>query len=448
MRRVPDSNYPVRDLFGKGKHGFGPGDKTNGTIATIPGAAFMNSVQEEIANAIEQAGMELDPEDNQQLFKALGLVADSRQIRVSNTDELRRLVNLKPNQVIYLDGYHAADIGYGVGIYRVDDQDNTSSDNGITVFVTADGTRLKRHDKDVVDARSMGIVFDGQSDSTNKWIAALDFCRETGSALLCPAGKTLVQTDALDVSGVSIIGALRGYYNRQGTVIQGLGAAGVVLQQKTYKVSDISSVYRNLNIQGGRAAIKFSYAVNVLLERIFIENCVNGIDLGDPKIIGTLWNTLDSCQVKVSGRPLYIGGKDMANSNIIKACCFSGTLPSEIGTTGGYGAVGNALIATEFLSNGVGKGLLLSNTANTTISNGYFESKDTSITFTRNNHNVVINDPTFSVMQAQNGVAPSCLNPRFDGAFLIQQTTIFSFLIKILKSIFPISFILTKLIII
>ena len=40
------------------------------------------------------------------------------------------------------------------------------------------------------------------------------------------------------------------------------------------------------------------------------------------------------------------------------------------------------------------------------------------------------------------------LNPRFDGAFLIQQTTIFSFLIKILKSIFPISFILTKLIII
>ena len=59
MRRVPDSNYPVRDLFGKGKHGFGPGDKTNGTIATIPGAAFMNAVQEEICNVIEHANLKL-----------------------------------------------------------------------------------------------------------------------------------------------------------------------------------------------------------------------------------------------------------------------------------------------------------------------------------------------------------------------------------------------------
>lgn len=71
MRRVPDSNYPVRDLFGKGKHGFGPGDKTNGTIATIPGAAFMNAVQEEIANAIEHFGGTLDPENNAQLAEIL-----------------------------------------------------------------------------------------------------------------------------------------------------------------------------------------------------------------------------------------------------------------------------------------------------------------------------------------------------------------------------------------
>ena len=63
MRRVPDSNYPVRDLFGKGKHGFGPGDKTNGTIATIPGAAFMNAVQEELASIVEAAEIDLDGND-------------------------------------------------------------------------------------------------------------------------------------------------------------------------------------------------------------------------------------------------------------------------------------------------------------------------------------------------------------------------------------------------
>ena len=71
MRRVPDSNYPVRDLFGKGKHGFGPGDKTNGTIATIPGAAFMNAVQEEIAGVIEKAGLVLDSDSFSQLYDAI-----------------------------------------------------------------------------------------------------------------------------------------------------------------------------------------------------------------------------------------------------------------------------------------------------------------------------------------------------------------------------------------
>ena len=71
MRRVPDSNYPVRDLFGKGKHGFGPGDKTNGTIATIPGAAFMNAVQEEICNVIEHANLKLEEGAYDQLFMAI-----------------------------------------------------------------------------------------------------------------------------------------------------------------------------------------------------------------------------------------------------------------------------------------------------------------------------------------------------------------------------------------
>ena len=91
MRRVPDSNYPVRDLFGKGKHGFGPGDKTNGTIATIPGAAFMNAVQEEIANVIEGMGVALDPENNAQLLDVLkkriapmlGSIADLRAFPVA-----------------------------------------------------------------------------------------------------------------------------------------------------------------------------------------------------------------------------------------------------------------------------------------------------------------------------------------------------------------------------
>ena len=71
MRRVPENNFAVIDKFGPGKHGFGPGNKSTGTLATIPGADFMNSVQEEIAQLLEQNGVVLKPNDNTQLYELI-----------------------------------------------------------------------------------------------------------------------------------------------------------------------------------------------------------------------------------------------------------------------------------------------------------------------------------------------------------------------------------------
>ena len=95
MRRVPDSNYPVRDLFGKGKHGFGPGDKTNGTIATIPGAAFMNAVQEEIAGVIEKAGLVLDSDSFSQLYDAILKITIKQKKILISIAELRNLKDVE-----------------------------------------------------------------------------------------------------------------------------------------------------------------------------------------------------------------------------------------------------------------------------------------------------------------------------------------------------------------
>ncbi|NHQ81544.1 hypothetical protein HA051_08150 [Chromobacterium vaccinii] len=71
MRRVGDNRNPVRDKFGAGKHGFGPGDPQTGQPATTPGYELFDSWQEELANIIESAGMQLDASNNRQLAKAI-----------------------------------------------------------------------------------------------------------------------------------------------------------------------------------------------------------------------------------------------------------------------------------------------------------------------------------------------------------------------------------------
>lgn len=335
--------------------------------------------------------------------KGVAAALSTSAYTVNSIEDLREYSG---ESMISLKGYYPDTPGFAAGLFVLSD-DDTAADNGGTVIRTAAGKVFRRATDSKIDVREFGVKFDGKTDDTDKWVSALNYCRENAMKLFCPAGTSFVQTDVLDVSGVSIEGTLKGYLNREGTIIKGIGTSGVVLNQKTIKSSDLSNDYQNLSVQGGRLALRFGYAVNISLTNIFIENTTDGIELGQPDLIGVLWNAMKNCQVRVSGRALYLGGRDFANSNVIQGCIFNGSKPSHIGTQGGYGAVGNVLIATEFASTGVGKGLVLENTANTSILNGYFESKDTSITFRRNNHNVVINDPTFSVLSKQGAADPS-----------------------------------------
>jgi hypothetical protein len=73
MDRV-NGAYVSPDLFGAGKDGFRDGNKALGISATIVQAEFLNSVQEEIANVIEGAGLVLNVADRTQLKQAISLM--------------------------------------------------------------------------------------------------------------------------------------------------------------------------------------------------------------------------------------------------------------------------------------------------------------------------------------------------------------------------------------
>lgn len=79
MRRI-NTTTKAADLHGGGKHGFRDGNPLAGLPATQLDAGWFNSVQEEIANVVEAAGIALDAGDLTQLLQAVtALIADGAQ---------------------------------------------------------------------------------------------------------------------------------------------------------------------------------------------------------------------------------------------------------------------------------------------------------------------------------------------------------------------------------
>ena len=72
MKRI-DSVNARDDVNGAGKKGFHDNADLSGQDATYITPNFMNIVQEELANAIEMSGFDLDPNDPAQLFKLFNL---------------------------------------------------------------------------------------------------------------------------------------------------------------------------------------------------------------------------------------------------------------------------------------------------------------------------------------------------------------------------------------
>ncbi|EFC2245663.1 phage tail protein [Escherichia coli] len=74
MHRI-DTLTAVKDKFGPGKNGFTDGNIRTGRLATWLNSAMWDAIQEEMCAVIERAGIELDKEEHDQLYKAILLLA-------------------------------------------------------------------------------------------------------------------------------------------------------------------------------------------------------------------------------------------------------------------------------------------------------------------------------------------------------------------------------------
>lgn len=76
----------VLDLFGLGKHGFRDGNRALAIPATDLSAEWCNSIQEEIANVVEAAGIVLDANNRSQLLQAIQqmVISGQKAVIISN----------------------------------------------------------------------------------------------------------------------------------------------------------------------------------------------------------------------------------------------------------------------------------------------------------------------------------------------------------------------------
>ncbi|HAW0924356.1 TPA: phage tail protein [Escherichia coli] len=106
MHRI-DTLTAVKDKFGPGKNGFTDGNLRTGRLATWLNSAMWDAIQEEICGVIEKAGIELNKEEHDQLYKAILLLvggainAEALLIKnnlsdVEDKDEAVENLGLKP----------------------------------------------------------------------------------------------------------------------------------------------------------------------------------------------------------------------------------------------------------------------------------------------------------------------------------------------------------------
>ena len=109
-------------------------------------------------------------------------------------------------KAIYVRGYYSDGDGGG-GRFYYDASDTTSTDNGGTIIVDADGKRWKREYSNIIRAAWFGALSDG-TDRTSEFNNAVAVAKSTGASIeVAPGTLKISPTSTIDLSGVpSIIG--------------------------------------------------------------------------------------------------------------------------------------------------------------------------------------------------------------------------------------------------
>lgn len=256
-----------------------------------------------------------------------------------------------------------------------------------------------------VNVVDFGAVADGVTDSTQAFLDAIDYCRDVGAALTLPKGVLKVNPDTIDPLGVSIEGVGGGYFNRFGSIIESITGSGTILKQNNFRIANITFSLSNILFRKCGDAFDLGYAVNCNFDNLFLEESTGSFRLGRPDVLGSLWCSFRNCQTNTDGAGLILDGSTMANSNYFEACAFRGKQPSKIHASGGYGAIGNTFIATEFLGSGIG--LELGHNRNTNMISCYFESTNHSVNIASMTRGLSLTNPIFSVHESIDGNHPT-----------------------------------------
>ena len=104
MKRI-DTINARENMFGVGKSGFHDNADLPEQDATYLTPSFLNTVQEELANAVELSGLNLDPNDPAQLFKLFNLHNKALVQRIYHVDSKHMTDNADWNPAVELQTY-------------------------------------------------------------------------------------------------------------------------------------------------------------------------------------------------------------------------------------------------------------------------------------------------------------------------------------------------------
>lgn len=302
-------------------------------------------------------------------------------------------------------------------------------------------TEFLRNASNVLDKRTGSFISGSEfglkpnilDDQTEKFDVFSEYLRTTKKKGLLEAGCYIVSCNktktfgiiaeanyreekyAVDISGCDIEGINSGYRNVNGTIIKCLNQDGTALMQAQTSASLITHRIKNIKVENSKLCLRFTYSVGSSLENFYFDNTnLNGIALGDATLAMPLLNRFKSINGECVDRPLITDGKGGCNLNYFEEIYVMGDLPSKINATGGYGAISNLFISSEFASRVTGTtGLELGNTKSTTLINPYFEAHKNCIELTGSTVGLKLVNPILSGM-AEYNVAP---------AFILHNTT-------------------------
>lgn len=169
------------------------------------------------------------------------LIGGAAQV-VSSIAGLRALLKTSASNKAITTGYYVSGDG-GSGTYYYDAADTTTADNGGTVIVATDGGRWKLAPGADVSAKQFGSRFDGATDDTSRFSAAVTVAAATsgttqGNRVLLPQGAAMIAAQINIPNRVAFCGV-----NKRGSVLR--AAAGHAGPYMLTVINGTSSMFDN-----------------------------------------------------------------------------------------------------------------------------------------------------------------------------------------------------------